>query len=127
MKTRYDRLANCMGYGEGDKVWLYRPTRAKGKSPKLQSSWEAPCKIVTRINDVVYRIQRNPTWIMMLLHLDQLTSYQGTAQGERPYGRRSGSCWRIITVRREPQGRKARAITDITRPAIGKEEMVVRL
>jgi hypothetical protein len=27
MKTRYDKLANCVGYHEGDRVWLYRPTR----------------------------------------------------------------------------------------------------
>jgi transposase InsO family protein len=38
MKTRYDRAANCAGYHEGDNVWLYRPTRKKGKSPKLQAS-----------------------------------------------------------------------------------------
>jgi hypothetical protein len=37
MKTRYDRLANCVGYDDGDKVRLYRPTRTKRKSPKLQS------------------------------------------------------------------------------------------
>jgi hypothetical protein len=56
MKTRYDKLTNSTGYQEGDSVWLYRPTRTKGKSPKLQSSWEGPYKVVTRINDVVYRI-----------------------------------------------------------------------
>jgi transposase InsO family protein len=39
MKTRYDKLAKSAGYQEGDRVWLYRPTRTKGKSPKLQSSW----------------------------------------------------------------------------------------
>jgi hypothetical protein len=42
MKTRYDKLANFAGYQEGDRVWFYRPTHAKGKSPKLQSSWEGP-------------------------------------------------------------------------------------
>jgi hypothetical protein len=42
MKTRYDKLANSAGYHEGDRVWLYRPTRMKGKLSKLQSSWEAP-------------------------------------------------------------------------------------
>jgi hypothetical protein len=42
MKTRYDRLANCAGYHEGDKVWFYRPTRTKMKS--LQSSCEGPYK-----------------------------------------------------------------------------------
>ncbi|PNF24989.1 hypothetical protein B7P43_G08361 [Cryptotermes secundus] len=30
MKTRYDKLANSAGYDEGDRVWLYRPTRRKG-------------------------------------------------------------------------------------------------
>jgi hypothetical protein len=30
IKTRYDKLANSAGYHEGDRVWLYRPTR-KGK------------------------------------------------------------------------------------------------
>jgi hypothetical protein len=45
MKTRYDKLANCAGYQEGDRVWLYHPTRTKGKSPKLQSSWEGPYKM----------------------------------------------------------------------------------
>jgi hypothetical protein len=38
MKARYDRLANSAGFQEGDQVWLYRLTRNRGKSPKLQSS-----------------------------------------------------------------------------------------
>jgi hypothetical protein len=31
MKTRHEKLANSAGYQEGDRVWLYRPTRTKGK------------------------------------------------------------------------------------------------
>jgi hypothetical protein len=60
MKTRYDKLASSAGYQEGDRVWLYRTTCMKGKSPKLQSPWEGPYEILTQINDVVYRIQKNP-------------------------------------------------------------------
>ncbi|KAJ8914655.1 hypothetical protein NQ315_017352 [Exocentrus adspersus] len=41
-------------------VWLYNPKRTKGKSPKLQKSWEGPYIVVTQLNDVVYRIQKNP-------------------------------------------------------------------
>jgi hypothetical protein len=70
VKTRYDRLANSAGYNEGDDVWLYRPTRTKGKSPKLQSPWEGPSRVVTRINDVVYRIQQNRRSRIMVVHLD---------------------------------------------------------
>jgi hypothetical protein len=75
-KTRYDRLVNSAGYQEGDKVWLYRPNRTKGKLPKLQSSREGPCKAVTQKNDVVYRIQQNPRTKMMVVLLDRLARYQ---------------------------------------------------
>jgi hypothetical protein len=82
MKTRYDKLANSAGYQEGDRVWLYHPTHMKGKSLKLQSSWEGPYKVVKRINDVVYRIQKNPRSRMMMVHLDRLATYQGAARDE---------------------------------------------
>jgi hypothetical protein len=42
MNTRYDRLASCADYHEGDKVWLYRPIRTKIKLPNVQSSWDGP-------------------------------------------------------------------------------------
>jgi hypothetical protein len=72
MKTRYDKLANCAGYHEGDRMWLYHPTWTKGNFPKLQSSWDDTYKVITWINDVVYRIQRNPRSRMMVVHLDRL-------------------------------------------------------
>jgi hypothetical protein len=42
MKARYDRLASSAGFQEGNQVWLYRPTRKREKSLKLQSSWKGP-------------------------------------------------------------------------------------
>ncbi|KAJ8953333.1 hypothetical protein NQ318_012128 [Aromia moschata] len=60
MKTRYDVRANSSGFQEGDLVWLYNPVRRKGRSPKLQNNWEGPFTVIKRINDGVYRIQRNP-------------------------------------------------------------------
>ncbi|KDR23993.1 hypothetical protein L798_07932, partial [Zootermopsis nevadensis] len=83
MKARYDRLANSAGFQEGDRVWLYHPTRTKGKSPKLQTSWEGPYRVVTRINDVVYRIQRHTRARMMVVHLDRLAPYSGAARDEQ--------------------------------------------
>jgi hypothetical protein len=82
MKTRYDKLANSAGYQEGDRVWLYHPTRTKRKWPKLQSLWEGPYKVVTRINDVVCRIQKNLRSRMMEVHLDRLATYQGAARDQ---------------------------------------------
>jgi hypothetical protein len=82
MKTRCDKLAKSTGDQEGERVWLCRPTRTKGKSPKLQSSWEGPYKVVTRINDVVYRIQKNPRSRTMVVHLQRLATHQGAAWDE---------------------------------------------
>jgi hypothetical protein len=59
-----------VGYNEGEKVWLYHPTYMKWKSFKLQSSWEGLSKVITQINDVVYRIQWNPRSRLMMVHLD---------------------------------------------------------
>ena len=82
MKARYDQLANSAGFQEGDRVWLYRPTRTKGKSPKLQRSWEGPYNIITRINDVIYRIQRHGRAKRIVVHLDRLAPYLGPTRDE---------------------------------------------
>jgi hypothetical protein len=43
MKSRrHECLAKSAGYKEAKNLWLYRPIRMKGKSPKLQFSWEGP-------------------------------------------------------------------------------------
>lgn len=75
MKARYDIRASGKTFEEGDEVWLYNPTRKKGLSPKLQQSWEGPYKVIKRINDVVYRIQRSPKTKMKVVHLDRLRPY----------------------------------------------------
>ena len=41
MKTWYDVRSNIVGFQEGDQVWLFNPKRRHGRSPKLQSNWEA--------------------------------------------------------------------------------------
>lgn len=77
MKTRYDRRANTAGFQADDLVWLYNPKRQKGLSPKLQADWEGPYLVITRINDVVYRIQRHgkPRAKMKVVHIDRLAPY----------------------------------------------------
>lgn len=77
MKTRYDRKANQLGFEEGSWVWLHNPMRKKGKSPKLSPNWEGPYRVVTKINDVTYRIQRNPRSPCKVVHVDRLARYHG--------------------------------------------------
>jgi len=82
MKSCYGQLANSASFQEGDRVWLYRPTRKRGKSPKLQTCWEGSYTIISRINDDIYRIQRHPTAKMMVVHLDILAPYMGATRDE---------------------------------------------
>jgi hypothetical protein len=103
MKTRYDRLVNCTGYHEVARAWLCRSTRTKGKSLKHQSSWESPYSVVMRVDDVVYKIQRNPRSRMMMVHLHCLVPYQGTAWDERLWRGSSGINWGPATVRTDPR------------------------
>ena len=58
LKERYDRAANTEGFHEWHLVLLYNPQRKKGLSSKLQISWDGPYKIIKRLNDVVYTIQK---------------------------------------------------------------------
>ena len=78
MKARYDLKANERHFAIGEKVWLYNPRRTKGISPKLQKDWEGPYIVVTRINDVVYRIGKGPR-LRKIVHLNRLAPYQGDA------------------------------------------------
>ena len=72
MKARYDQLANSAAFQLGNRVWLYRPTRRRGKSPSLQTCWEGPYLTITLIKVVIYRIQRHSRAKMMVVHLDRL-------------------------------------------------------
>ncbi|KAJ8916395.1 hypothetical protein NQ315_014605 [Exocentrus adspersus] len=56
MKSRYA----CEPMPKDSKLVKRSGCQSKGKSPKLQKSLEGPYIIVTRLNDVVYRIQKNP-------------------------------------------------------------------
>lgn len=77
-KTRYDRKANCHKFEEGTLVWLHNPVRRVGKSPKLQARWEGPYKIITRINDVTFRIRQGDRKKPKIVHIDRLAHYRGS-------------------------------------------------
>ncbi|KAJ8947826.1 hypothetical protein NQ318_009970 [Aromia moschata] len=78
MKETYDINANDGRYQPGNQVWLYNSQRRRGLSPKLQSSWEGPYEVVTRINDVVYRIQKLPRGKPRVVHFNRLAPFAGS-------------------------------------------------
>lgn len=74
-KAYYDRKARQIHFECGQKVWLFNPRRIVGRSPKLQSNWEGPYKIVKKLNDVVYCIRKSSRHRNKIVHLDRLASY----------------------------------------------------
>ena len=71
-KHLYDAKLKGYPYNVGDKVWLYRPLRKVGLSPKLQSYWTGPYEVVKRISDAVYRIKNMKTGFRIVVHFDRL-------------------------------------------------------
>ena len=79
MKTRYDARAREPDFKEGDRVWLFNPTRRKGRCPKLQHNWDGPYTIIKRLNDVVVRIRKSPTAKPRVVHIDRVAPFYGDA------------------------------------------------
>ncbi|CAC5404131.1 unnamed protein product [Mytilus coruscus] len=75
MKRTYDRSSQLKIYKENDLVWLYNPVRKKGISPKLQCTWTGPFNIIKKINDVIYKIQKNKKVKPKIVHYDRLKPY----------------------------------------------------
>ena len=73
-KRTYDHRAKQYSYTDGDLVWL-QTMRKRSLSPKLQYSWEGPYRVVQRLTDLVYRIQRGPQSATKIVHHNHLKPY----------------------------------------------------
>ncbi|KAL1446972.1 hypothetical protein WDU94_014038 [Cyamophila willieti] len=78
VEVGFHELENSKGFRPGDLVWLYNPRRRKDRFPKLHKSWEGPYRVVTRLNDVVYRIQRGSGSEFKVVHLGRLVPCSGS-------------------------------------------------
>jgi hypothetical protein len=76
-KRNYDLKARPLRYEVGNAVWLHNPARKKGVSPKLSRPWEGPFKVVKRLSDVTYRIQKSVKAKPKVVHFDRLKLYKG--------------------------------------------------
>jgi hypothetical protein len=71
MKTQDDCLDNSAEFQDGAQVRLYRLTQTRGKSPKLQSYWDGPYKVIYHISDVVYWTQRHTLGLLEMSSLEE--------------------------------------------------------
>ena len=76
-KRYYDHKASHRGFERGAPVWLHNPRRKKGRTPKLQRPWEGPYLVISRLDDLIYRIQKGPRSKPTVVHVDRLKKYQG--------------------------------------------------
>ena len=76
-KRYYDVKSRGRDFASDELVWVYNPLRKKGRSPKLDSKWVGPCKVLERLGEVVYRVQMPPRGRKVALHRDRLAPYRG--------------------------------------------------
>ena len=76
-KRNYDRHTNDETFTEGQFVWLRHDQRKKGISPKLTNRWDGPFRVITKLSNVTYRIQRTPRTPQKIVHYDRLKLYEG--------------------------------------------------
>jgi hypothetical protein len=77
MKRRYDSKSCSHSYNIGDNVWLFSPTRVKGRCPKLQRPWVGPFTVTHKISDILFRIQKSIHSKPKVVHHDRLKPYLG--------------------------------------------------
>ncbi len=76
-KRNYNRNTKDPEYQVGDFVWLYSHQRKPGISRKLVLPWVGPYLVISKLCDVVFRIQRTPRCKPVVVHADRLKAYQG--------------------------------------------------
>ena len=131
-KRYYDhRGVRCNRFNRGDAVWLHNPKKKEGRSPKLQNNvFEGPFLIISRLDDVTYRIQKGVKTKPKVVHHNRLKPYEGTniptwlvdksteettvsakndKVDDRPLADRANSGPTQESVSRQPRNRKAPA------------------
>lgn len=57
-KTNYDQHARKHSYHLNEEVWLHNPVVPRGSNRKFHRPWQEPFRIVERLSEVLYKIQR---------------------------------------------------------------------
>ena len=77
-KRQYDIRSNINSYRQGDKVFVFDPSKKKGMSPKLQCRWSGPFEVVEKLSDLLYRVKF--TNKVKVIHHDRLKPCYGHVQ-----------------------------------------------
>ena len=76
-KRRYDQRVKSVQFRVGDFAYYYSPRVQPGRGRKFRNLTSGPYKIVRKVNNVNYAIQKSPTTRMFIVHVDRLLKYCG--------------------------------------------------
>ena len=76
-KRLYDRKFSQYTYSKDDAVWLRVYVKPRGLSKKLQLRREGPFKIIQKISQLVFKIQKNKKASCKIVHFNRLKPYTG--------------------------------------------------
>lgn len=77
VKQYYDRNADAELFKEGDAVLYLNLPKKKGQTPKLSRAWTGPFRVMKRIYEGVYKIQRSPRHKPKIVNRWSLWKYSG--------------------------------------------------
>ncbi|KAI4905604.1 hypothetical protein NFI96_006898 [Prochilodus magdalenae] len=97
-KKQYDKNAHKTSYNIGDAVWyLVKGTkRVRNKVRKFLPSYEGPYFILGQLDDLVYRIQKNPKTKVKVVHHDKLKPYNSRTPLDTSWVRQYAEAWRPV-------------------------------
>ena len=72
MKTYYDRRVKERTFAAGDSVYVYCPRRVIRRTPKWSLFYDGPFKVVRRLTDVTYLVQKSAKSNPVVIHVDKL-------------------------------------------------------
>lgn len=70
MKRAYDRKVHEKSFSPGQRVWVLNLRAYKGRCPKWERRYQGPYLVLEKINDVKYRVQKQPGQQTAVVHLD---------------------------------------------------------
>ena len=77
-KLLYDRRVSKHCYKVGDAVWLRSYTKTKSLSRKLPTPLGRPFKVVGKISDRTYKVQKSKKSDFKVVHFNRLKPYIGS-------------------------------------------------
>ena len=76
-KRRYDARVISVKFDVGDLCYFHSSRLFAGRGRKFRNQTSGPWKVIRKVNDVNYSIQKSPKSKVMIVHVDRMVKYFG--------------------------------------------------